>query len=132
MIPDEHGWYWVKIARTGQWCMAHVHTGAEMVRIYDGNDPSDPQYEELDEEALVCRYGPLDWHGPIHCPGGDFGQDTVLLSEETLRAARKSKAAVVLEDYDFSACHGRSESVTKVRIVCEEDAAEQCYGGRCE
>lgn len=133
MTPDEHGWYWVKIVVTGQWCMAHVHTGREQIRMFDGDDPSDPQYiSNLDEEQADKRYGPLEWHGPIHCPGGDFGQETVLLSEETLKAAHESKAAVVLEHYDFSECDGDGIAgrVTKVKVVSEDAAHEQCYGRR--
>lgn len=38
MIPDEHGWYLVKIAQTGQWCMAHVDEDAAHEQCYGGRN----------------------------------------------------------------------------------------------
>lgn len=128
MIPDEHGWYWALITQTGQWCMAHVHTGVEMVRLYDGNDPSDPQYNDLDEESLVSRYGPIEWHGPIHCPGGDFGQHTILVDRDTMLNAQETKTAIVIEHFDFRFCPWHTEQLTRVRAMSESEASLLAYG----
>jgi hypothetical protein len=109
---------------------ANVERGWVMVDEADLGGPS--FFCDLDERNINHAYGSLEWHGPIYCPGGDFGQETVLLAEETIKAAQEDGAVVVLEHYDFRFAAGRGETITKVRLTSVADIDERAFSGRDE
>lgn len=129
-LPDEQGWYWCNLLATGEWCMAFVDTGREMVFLL-GGDSADgftgPSRHAWDDNSIAGDLGAIHWYGPITCPGGDFGGTTVLIDEERHLQAQREKKAIVLTYVDFRHCREDGKLGSNMTIsgaVPYDEAAE--------
>jgi len=125
-LPDEHGWYWSKSPRDGDWCMAFVNTNRETIILFDGVDPRNDQIEySMDEFENSNR----EWYGPFNCPGTDFGQHTIVMEEKLHREAITEGKAMCVTFVDYSHCsdenHHASIAITELRP--RQDADELCH-----
>lgn len=129
-LPDDQGWYWCKILRTEEWCMAFVDTSRETVFLL-GGDTCDgftgPSRHDLDAPSIGRDLGDILWYGPITCPGGDFGGTTVLIDEERHEQAKRERKAIVLTYVDFRYCREDGKlgsSMTISGALPHDEAAE--------
>lgn len=125
-LPDEQGWYWCKMLTTGRWHMAFVDTGEEAVLFYGDIDETGQRRcpYNYDEDHIRSEFGEIEWHGPITCPGGDFGSETVLPSESLHQEARDEKKVIAITYLDFYYCRdeGHGASMTISRLVTRDEA----------
>ena len=118
-LPDEHGWYWAKSPRDGEWCMAFVNMNRETITLFDGVDPRNDQIEyPMDEFKNSDRH----WYGPFNCPGTDFGQHTIVIEEEQHQKAERDGEAIVVTYADFRHCDDLHSSIAIVGRCSEEQA----------
>lgn len=104
--PDDQGWWWVETKHDG-WSMAYVDTGREKVFLFDGHEPPDfSRMNECELDTVAHDIGALRWFGPINCPGGPFGSDTIIISAERHDDAANEGKAIVLRHVDFSHLKG--------------------------
>ncbi len=125
-LPDEQGWYWCKILTDGTWRMIFVDQHSESIVAF-AEDPTDgPCGNYCDADDVDKNYGEIEWHGPITCPGGDFGSETILPSETLHQEARQEKKVMAIMYFDFYYCredgHGSSLAITRVLTRGEASA----------
>jgi hypothetical protein len=126
-LPDEHGWYWAKSPRDGEWCMAFVNMNRETITLFDGVDPRNDQIEyPMDEFKNSDRH----WYGPFNCPGTDFGQHTIVMEEELHRKAEAECRAMCVTYVDYKYCddenHHSSIAITELRTRADADEWSWC------
>lgn len=124
-LPDETGWYWCKRVDGDIWMMGFVDTCDESLLLLDPDPPSDvPCKYPLDADDIQQEFGEIEWHGPITCPGGDFGSETILPSESLHQEARDEKKVIAITYLDFCYCRdeGHGASLTISRVVTRDEA----------
>ena len=112
-LPDEQGWYWCR-SRHDCWSVAFVSTRDEVVAFFDEDEPfHNPATFNFDAPNVA---GVVEWYGPFHCPGGDFGEHSVVPCAELREKARMEGKAIGIQYVDFRACkdelHGSSFTIT--------------------
>lgn len=111
--PLDSGWYWVENDR-GEWFMVCYDADREIMRA--AFDADDSQSRHPGNIAA--------WHGPFNCPGGPFGEVTVVPPDETQKLAKAEGKAIVIQHVCYRHCddekHG--SSVTVVSIMSRDKA----------
>lgn len=115
--PDEQGWYWLCLGDV--WWMAFVDTLNDTIVMFNQDNPRE-EYMATDIDAWLEP--DQTWYGPLNCPGGDFGGDTVVLSEETHTKAKLSGSAIVLKHIDYTHCKDRKGGGTITTVAHYEDS----------
>lgn len=107
--PDESGWYWTK-DEAGEWAMAYVDADGEAIWRFPAASYTADVFEPHDPHGI------REWHGPIVCPGGDFGGITVLCDEDLRREAETQNKVIGIKHFDFRHCddekHGAAITVS--------------------
>jgi hypothetical protein len=137
--PNETGWYWVQEDDSaGSWSMAFLdcdgddpvlylidqaQVGRGRPKVWAMESVEEREYWQADDgtsEATIRQ-----WHGPIECPGGDFGSQTVLFAAEDHERARASGGVLGLRCMDFRYCRDEKSSarITVVGVYSREEAA---------
>lgn len=129
-LPDETGWYWAYRVDANEWLMVFVDCGVrERIFVYGGEDGTGPHRFDYDDEQLTIELGRLQWYGKINCPGGDFGNETVIISQEMRALANQERKAIVLTHVDYRHCdderHGAN--ITSVSVMSREEATQHLH-----
>lgn len=127
--PDETGWWWVETKHDG-WSMAYVDTGREKVFLFDGHEPPDfSRMDECDWETVAHDIGAVRWFGPLICPGGPFGGDTVIIGAERHDEAEREGKAIVLRHVNFHHCRDdrSGASITVTGLYSRAEAEPLIY-----
>lgn len=122
-LPDEQGVYWAEDWH-GEWMVAFVDTGKEIVTLF-GED-FDPKYRDIYEFDEFPKKLIKAWYGPFACPGGDFGSQTVVATEEDHQRAKRNKEAIVIVHVDYRHCSDEKHraSITSTATMPREEANE--------
>ena len=122
-LPDDHGMYWAN-TRHDEWLLAYVDTGSEQVVMF--SEDFNPSYRDVYEFDEFPKGLVRAWYGPFACPGGEFGEQTVVAAEEDHQRAKRNKEAIVIVHVDFRYCredkHGAS--ITSVATMPRDKANE--------
>lgn len=122
-IPDTEGWYWI-MDNDCEWRMAFVDTSNESVFVLPGDIRGGCSVSRLAFAEVSERF---DWYGPFSCPGGDFGDTTIVPSEDLCRDAAASGKAIVITYANYKFCrdekHAASIAITQLLSREMADAA---------
>ena len=118
--PDEQGWFWTKANDTGTWNMAFASTATEMITLFDGFEDQKENTEIPMSDFDFCD---RHWYGPFNCPGGDFGQHTIVIEEGLHEQAELSGEAIVIQHVDFAHCP-KADAMGSITITSRRSAVE--------
>ena len=124
-IPDNPGWYWTKW--NGQWHMMIVRTFDKTIDCYmqlGGCIVHHLPFKELEDRFKGSDAPDWEWYGPFNRPGGDFGESTVIASEDLHKKAKAENKAIAITHVDYTHCEDEDHmsSVSVMQLLSAEDA----------